>query len=108
MLVATFPPASNRADWIETVAFVDPETDDLIDLSGATIAVTLNEMDGCPRLTAAAQIITTGVAQFIFTRDQMMTLCAGPYSVGATLERDGATVQVVIATVPVMNGLVPK
>ena len=108
MLVATFPPASNRADWSETVAFDDAETGELIDLTDATITVTLNEMDGCPRLTAAAEIITTGVAQFTFTRDQMLTLCPGAYSVGATLEREDKTIQVVVATVPVMNGLVPK
>ena len=38
----------------------------------------------------------------------MLTLCPGAYSVGATLEREDKTIQVVVATVPVMNGLVPK
>lgn len=108
MLIATFPPTSNRSDWIETAVFDDVDTGELLDLTDSVIVITLNDMDGCHRLTGASQIITTGTVQFTFTRDQMVTLCPGAYSVGATIERGGETSQVVIATVPVMNGLVPR
>jgi hypothetical protein len=44
--------------------------------------------------------------QVTFTETQMRTLCAGTYDVGVTMERDGITRQVIIGTLPVMDGVV--
>lgn len=108
MLQAKLPEVSNRADWISVALFTDPDTDELLDLSGATFAIFLNDETGCRRLSASTDVVSTGALQFTFTRDQMSTLCAAVYCLGATIERDGVTAQVLIASIPVVNGLVPK
>lgn len=113
MLIATLPPQSNRADWIEGIEFKDDDNGDLIDLTGSTITITVKDEDGCQVLNASTTdgsivIVSTGLAEFTFPRSSMTNLRADAYEVGGTLERGGETMQFLIGTVPVVDGVVRR
>lgn len=113
MLIATLPPQSNRADWIEAIEFTDDDDGDLIDLTGCNITITVKDEDGCQVLNASTTdgsvvIVSTGVAEFTFPRASMTNLRADSYQVGGTLERDGDTMQFLIGTIPVVDGVVQR
>lgn len=113
MLIATLPPVSNRADWIEAIEFVDDDTNETIDLTGCTIVITVKDEDGCQALHASSAdgsvvFISQGVVQFTFPRASVAGLRADAYQIGATVERDGETQQILIGTVPVVDGVVNR
>lgn len=115
MYVGTLPAVSNRADWIDCVELRDTEEaspDDLIDLTGCTIILALLDEDMVQRGTASTDdgnvnIVDTGVFEFTFPRSTMTTLVAGIHQLGCTIERDDETVQILIGSYNVVNGLVP-
>lgn len=113
MLIATLPPVSNRADWIEALEFVDDDTGELIDLTGCTIVITVKDEDGCLALNASTAdgsvvFISTGVVQYTFPRSAVAGLRPDAYQIGATVERDGETQQILIGQVPVVDGVVNR
>jgi hypothetical protein len=113
MLFATLPPQSNRADWIEAIEIRDDDDNDLIDLTGCEIILTVKDEDGCQVLTGSTAdgsivIVSTGVAEFSFPRSRMANLRADTYEVGGTLSRDGDTMQFLIGQLPVVDGVVTR
>lgn len=113
MISGSLPPASNRETLNLQIEFYDEETDEPIDVATATEAVIAVAPAGCrsPVLTArlsAGQIeqTETGVIECTFSADQMSGLCAGTYDIGGTLTKDNETVQFLIGTLPVYDGIV--
>lgn len=113
MLTGTLSPVSNRATWSESVAIDDEETGEAIDLSDVdeiTIAIR-TQGSSTPVLSATLTgeqitIIETGVFQFEFSESQMGGLCPQTYEIGCTLEKDDQSVQLLIGTVSVLDGIV--
>src|SRR5262245_53123999 len=112
MFLGTLSPVSNRADWIDCVQLLDEEDpSEPIDISDAS-AITLEvRAPGTRSIVLTASLgsgithIETGVFEIAFTVDQMKTLPAGDYEIGATIVKDGVTVQLIIGTLPVMDGV---
>lgn len=113
MITGSLPSTSNRETLDLQIEFYDDDAGEPIDVSTATeaaIAVTLMGSRS-PSLTAimsAGQIaqIETGVIECTFSADQMRSLRAGTYNIGGTLTKDGETVQFMIGTLPVFDGIV--
>lgn len=113
MLEVMLARVSNRATWRDVIELTDADTGDAIDLSEADIVVEV--ADDCGRILLSATtdngkvtVLTAGSAEFVFTRDEMATLCPGTYRVGGTVTIDGDTEQVFFGTVPVMDGVVTR
>lgn len=115
MYEGALAPISNRADWIGTLELVNDDTGEIIiDLSGVEFLLVLRDrLCRTPRLTATfdngkATDAGNGVIQWQFTRDEMSSLCADSYEIGITITRDGVTEQELIATQPVLDGVVNR
>ena len=118
MIIANLPPQSNRADWIECIEFKDDDANqdgenELIDLTGSTIVITVRDEDGCQVLNASTTdgsivIVSLGLAEYTFPRSSMTNLRPDTYEVGGTLERGGETMQFLIGTVPIVDGVVTR
>lgn len=112
MYVGALPPASNRASWIREYEVVDDETGQLVDLTSISITFEVRDpLDGTTVLSATTEngkitVIDTGTFQHNFTRDDMAKLCARSYEVGCTLADADDTVQFIIGTLPVLDGVV--
>lgn len=113
MYTGTLDPVSNRATWIVNYEITDVETGDLIDLSGVD-EITIEIRD--PKTQSAILtgtktggdivISDTGVFTWTFSATDMRTLCAKTYEVGCTLTDNSETVQLMIGTLPVYDGVV--
>lgn len=113
MLEVTLARVSNRADWSDVIELTDADTGDAIDLSAAEIVVEV--VDDCGRSVLSATtgngkvaVISAGMAEFTFTRDEMAALCPGTYRVGGTVTIAGETEQVFFGTIPVVDGVVAR
>lgn len=113
MFVGTLAPVSNRAHWIDCLQLLDEDDpSEGVDIDDAT-AITL-EVRG-PRShtialtgTLANGVIAhvdTGVIQWTFTATQMSELDPGDYDVGLTIVMDSITTQLLIGTLPVLDGI---
>lgn len=110
--MTALPPRSNQADWTDYVECRDADTGEALDISDATaITVRLRDPQGrCTVLEASlGDGVTlsdqTGVLGFTFTAAQMQTLRAKTYDFGVLVTLDGAIEQVVLGTVPILQGL---
>lgn len=114
MYNVTFDPISNRADWIESIEFVDDDTEAVItDLDDVTIEIEVRDRYRCRCLSGSTDDGTIlplggGVMQWHFTADQMRSMCAGTYEVGLIFTRDDITEQELIGTLPVLDGVVNR
>ena len=113
MYQGTLEPISNRADWFGTLEIVDDETGEVVtDLSGFTVSIAVRNDRQSPEMTAYTgdSHITAdgGVIQWRFAASEMGRLCPGTYEVGITLSRDGITVQQLIASLPIVDGVVRR
>jgi hypothetical protein len=114
LISGNLPPVSNRETWNEQIELRDDDTGELFDLSGLKqihIAVApLN--DGCSSVLSGTlaggeiYIPSTGIIEWLFTESQMRTLDPGEYNVGITLTFSNETKQALVATVPVIDGIV--
>jgi hypothetical protein len=120
-------PASNRADWIETCMVLDNDTGDPIDLSVASITMTVINSKRNPNAymnsgyygrydpgviilrgstgTGEIVVVDLGTFQWHFTAAQMNSLPQGEYSIGIRLTQDDQTMQLVIGALSVMEGI---
>lgn len=113
-LQATFDPVSNKETWVEAVQFFDQETSETLDLEGNVDAVTIaireqgtkSQVLSGTLADETVEILPDGVIQWEFSDDQMGSLCNRTYDIGATLEKDGQTVQFILGTLPVLDGVV--
>lgn len=113
MFIGALNPASNKATWSVLYQLVDAETDEPIDLSGVSeITIQVRDQRSCsPLLTGKLSsgevvLVDTGVFRWTFSASQMSTLCANTYDVGCTIEQDGETVQILIGTLPIIDGII--
>ena len=112
MLNVRFPPASNRADWRFWLTNTDPNDGSMIGLSVDQITLAVSRPDCLPPLLSAAPgdgkitSPSTGVFEVRFPASEMRQLAAGTYEVGAIIFDGTDTAQLIIGTVPVINGVV--
>ena len=113
MFSIALEPVSNRADWFGTIELINDDTGEVItDLTGVTVKLAVRPKGCChPTLTGTTEdgiisIIGEGVIEWHFTADRMKCVCAGTYDIGITVLRDDITDQELIATLPVIDGVV--
>lgn len=116
MFHGSLDPVSNRATWSESFELIDSETGDPISLSAVDeITLEVRDMETQSAVLTATMtggdIVVVGAAtdgtfQVRFEASQMRALCAKTHEVGVTIEQDDDTVQLVIGTLPVLDGIV--
>ena len=112
MYGGSFDSQSNRADWEGSIYLYDGDVgaDEYIDLTGCTVTLSLrNERDGL-ELSATTDDATitfpdNGYISWVFTASQMASLCPGTYKVGIRISRDDKTMQLLIGTLPIVEGV---
>jgi hypothetical protein len=98
---------SNR-DWSYQFEVIDDETGDLVDLTGAVIAIEISDADGRETISATTEngkisIVSTGV----FTMDipySETNICAGTYSIGGYYQLNGETLDLIDGSIAVRTG----
>lgn len=100
---------TNKADWTVQVQANDADTGDLIDLTDAEINVRIIDDRGCQKLNATVgdgvSIIGTGIFEFSFDADQMRCLCPGSYQIGCVASVNGATMQIFVGSLAIIDGI---
>lgn len=111
--------ASNRADWIKDISVLSTEDNSGIDITSATIVVSVRDPEGdnrgYQRLYGSTSdgIITfpdptdTSKFRWTFPRASMAVLPAGDYDMGITIEIDGVTTQAAAGKIYIIDGVVP-
>lgn len=105
---------TNRETFQIECQVVDTETGEAISLTGGTVVFEIrSQVDGCgaPLLSATnddgVEFIDDDLTmQITFSETTMNRLYPGTYDVGMTFERDGITKQVIVGTLPVIDGKV--
>jgi hypothetical protein len=100
---------SNKADFIFDITATDVDTGLAIDFTGAAVALTVKDENGCQRLTAT---IGSGITQpvgttleVLFTASQMEALCPGAYMLGAVYSLNGEINQLLNCPLSVYDGV---
>jgi hypothetical protein len=113
MIQITFQPVSNREDWKETMTVSDGDTGVVIDITGATISLSVREQKGgAERLSASVGDGITltnpmqGEFQWEFTDNEMAALDANTYDVGVVMILSGVATQLATGTIAVLDGVV--
>ena len=112
--VGALDPMSNKAGWLADFELDDADTGSPIDLTGASIVVEARDpMTGCIVLSASTAnckvaIVGTGVFRINLPPGETHCVCPGTYEVGATITLNGESRQLIIGTLPVMDGVVSQ
>lgn len=115
MLTGPMRAQSNRSDWRFSFELVDTDTDDTVDLTGATIKIAVRATDSALPILAGTSsdghitvaTPTNGIFAVAFSALEMSVLNAGTYDVGITaLLNTGITYQLAAMTLPVVDGVV--
>ncbi len=107
-----FPRASNRADWRFWLKNTDPTDGSLIDIQPSQITLQVRRQDGCgPVLSAApgdgkVTSPSTGILEVRFPASEMRGLSPNIYEVGAIITDGIDTAQLILGTVPIIDGVV--
>jgi len=122
--VGALSEVSNRASWNDCIEVRDIETNEPVDISSAQeIVVQVSPQpssqygtggySGSYSTMLVASLsngkvshVDTGVFQFKFARSEMNPLAPGIYDVGVTIVMDEETVELIIGTLPVRDGVV--
>jgi len=98
---------TNNADWKTQFEFKDGDTGDLIDFTGAEIAIEVWD-DNCRRIRATTDdeiaIISAGLIELTIPESQMKNLCAGSYNIGGVYELNGETISLFTGTLAIRKG----
>ena len=115
MYIGSLPVASNRGTYTQEFQLFDDETDEGIDLTGATIRLEIRR-PGCPspEITATngsdGRIVVTdsdeGQFELTIPVAAMRSLDQMQYECGITLEQNDDTTQYFIGALPVLDGIV--
>ncbi len=115
MYTGTLAAASNKADWKFTISLYDPDSGDVVDLTSATVKLSVREQNsrrtvlsgstGDGKITLSDP--TNGECQVWFTPTDMAAFsCAGTFDVGVTiLLSTGLTYQLIAGQLPVIDGV---
>lgn len=115
MYQGTIQAISNRADWPDSHAFelYDDVSNDVIDLTTATALTLEVTQRGCchPTLIASlsnGKLVLQGTDTFLptWTASELGVLCAGTYDIACTAVVDGKTIQILIGSLPVLEGYI--
>ncbi|MBO0718176.1 MAG: hypothetical protein J2P55_12670 [Rhizobiales bacterium] len=119
---------SNRADWEEVFTLVDEASGDPIDISLCRITMTVKKFDRNPNYrgdqygygygnyaeaaaligstdTGEITIIDVGTFQWSFPADRMPALHQGEYQIGVRIMQDTRTVQLIVCSVNIIEGI---
>lgn len=123
---------SNREDWQEVIVLTDEETGDLIDISLCRVTLTLvrwkrnpnNMLDGYYGLpmvgygydstgvmltgstdTGEITLPDVGTFMWMFPASRMSGLPGGEYQIGIRISQDSRTMQLIVGTVIVDEGI---
>ena len=105
------PEQSNQSDWIEAVTLTDEETDELIDISGCRVMLTLRDLKNQqPALWGSTDdgeitLPEAGTFMWTFDVDTMRSLRPGAYEIGVRLSQDDRTVQLIIGSINITDGI---
>jgi hypothetical protein len=117
------PPVSNRQSWDLICRITNPVTGDPVDLTGCTIRVELRSRlyggtalaastaDGTITLldeTLDSGAVVSPIFQASFSVTQMESLCSGTWDIGCVIVRNGKTLQLLAAQLPVVDGVVQR
>jgi hypothetical protein len=117
--------ASNRADWQEAVVLTDQDTGDLIDISLCRVTMTVVKMQRNPNAyrdgyygydcdgvaltgstdTGEITLPDVGTFEWLFDADRMSGLRGGEYQIGVRISQDDRTMQLIVGTVNVIEGI---
>jgi hypothetical protein len=119
--------ASNRADWQEACVLTDMDTGDLIDISLCRITMTLRSMRRNPNSyfndglygpvfpdsitltgstdTGEITLVDVGTFQWLFPASRMAGIPQGEYQIGVRISQDARTVQLIVGTANVIEGI---
>ncbi|MEP9368651.1 hypothetical protein [Xanthobacter sp. VNH20] len=111
MISVDFDAVSNRGRWEEVFELYDDAAEALVAIEEGDEVVFVLRRDGAVviearRSTGAVTTDGVGLLQVTITEEQMRSLCPGQYAVGMTFEREGIVSQLVVGTVPVVDGVV--
>lgn len=112
--VGSLGPISNKTGWRAEYEIDDADTGAPIDLAGASIVIEArDECTGWIAISATTgngkiTIVDTGVFQVNVPPAETQCLHAGTYVVGATITLNGESRQLIIGTLPVMDGVVSQ
>ena len=112
--LGTLDAMSNKAGWLAEFELDDADTGSPIDLAGAAIVVEARDpLTGCIVLSATTAngriaIADTGVFRVDVPPGETQRLGAGTYEVGAAITLNGESRQLIIGTLPVLDGIVSQ
>jgi hypothetical protein len=114
MLTGSLAPTSNQEDCKIVVAAEDVTTGAGLDISAASIVCEVRD-EQTRAIVLSATTANGGVTrpdnftfQVWFTRVQMQGLSAGQYEIGAVVTLNGETRQVILGTLPILDGVVTQ
>lgn len=98
---------SNR-DWNYQFEVDDEDTGEPIDLTGATIAISITDSEGCQKISATTDngkisIVSTGVFTLSIPYSET-NLCAGTYNIGGYYQLNGETLDLLDGSIAVRTG----
>lgn len=106
--------AVSYRDWKQQFQFTDGDKDsatygELIDLTGAFMAIAVEDMDGCQKILATTDngkisIVSTGIAEMTID-DSEMNLCAGTYNIGGYYQLNGETIDLFEGSLSITRGI---
>lgn len=113
MMIGPLGEASNKAHLVFVIDVIDSDTGGALDITGADITVSIRDPDTksiIVSVTVGDGVVisesVTGRAQVTFTPDQMGALCVKTYEVGAVMDLDDFTYQLLIGKLSVLDGIV--
>jgi hypothetical protein len=101
--------ATSYRDWKTQFQFNDADTGDLIDFSGAFIAIAVEDQGGCQKILATTDnglivIVSTGLIEMDIPETQM-DLCAGSYNMGGYYQLNGETIDLFEGSLSIRRGI---
>ena len=124
MYFGALDPQSNKADWEEAFVLIDSDTGDTIDISLCRITLTMRKLLRNPGLsgrggfsyeggavltgstdTGEITLPDVGTFQWSFPWQTMMGLNEGEYQIGVRISQDTRTVQLIVCTVNIVEGI---
>ena len=112
MQTGSLPAITNRETFQLECQIVDTETGEAMTLTGGTVVFEIREQGCYSALLSATNddgvefVDDELTIQITFSETAMNDLCSRTYDVGMTFERDGITRQVIVGTLPVIDGVV--
>lgn len=100
---------TSHRDWVWQFEIDDEDTGEPIDLTDATIAIAINDADGCQLILASTGngkivVVDTGVVQMTIPYSET-GLCAGSYDIGGYYQLNGDTPDLFEGSVSVRKGI---